>query len=183
MKHLYRHLRLLIAFSCLFLSGCSFVTSNYGASFENIEAMKNLGPAKFNVTEFTSVKEEATSITCRAAGPVENPNKESFESYIHNAFVSELKLAGLYDEASQVVLSGHFSKLDFSSNIGAGKWTFELVATSTKNTEVKITSTHEFSTNWIADKACQQVAQAFSPAVQNLIKDIISDPGFRNLIN
>jgi hypothetical protein len=47
---------------------------------------------------------------------------------------------------------------------------------------LNITSKHEFSTNWVADKACQQVAQEFSPAVQFLIRDLITNPKFKDLV-
>jgi hypothetical protein len=46
----------------------------------------------------------------------------------------------------------------------------------------EVESSHEFSTNWVADKACQQVAQAFEPAVEELIEKIVEHPGFRSLV-
>ena len=72
-------------------------------------------------------------------------------------------------------------ELDFNSNIGAGKWVISLSISSNKNNGYKVSSTYKFSTNWVADKACQQVAQAFVPAVQQLILKTISDPRFKAL--
>jgi len=163
------------------VSGCSYNTSKYGASFENIETLKNYSGAHVSVEQFTSAKPGQSEITCRVSRSVVTPNKESFESYIHNAFVSELKLAGIYSEQSPIILKGYFSKIDFNSNIGNGKWVFELNASSNKNKQLKITSKHEFSTNWVAGIACQQVAQEFSPAVQYLIRDLITNPKFKEL--
>lgn len=169
--------------AAIYISGCSFNTSKYGASFENIETLKSYHGAKVSVKPFTSIKPGKSSISCRAAGSVVTPKSEPFESYIHDAFVSELKLAGIYNDQSDIILSGHFTEMDFNSNIGNGKWTFELVASSTTDNSVNISSKHEFSTNWIADKACQQVAQEFSPAVQVLIRDLITNPKFKDLVN
>jgi hypothetical protein len=169
--------------AAIYISGCSFNTSKYGASFENIETLKGYRGVQVSVKPFTSKKPGKSSLSCRAAGSVVTPNGESFEGYIHDAFVSELKLAGIYNEQSNVILSGHFTEMDFNSNIGNGKWTFELKASSSAtNNSVKIISKHEFSTNWVADKACQQVAQEFSPAVQVLIRDLITNSKFKDLV-
>lgn len=172
-----------ISFIALYFSGCSFNTSKYGASFENIEALKNYNGIEIAVKPFTSVKPGNSSITCRGAGAVVTPGKESFETYIYDAFVSELKVAGIYQEQAEIVLSGHFTDIDFNSNIGNGKWVFELTATSNNDSTLQISTKHEFSTNWVADKACQQVAQEFAPAVQVLIRDLITNPEFKQLIS
>ncbi|WP_028469649.1 hypothetical protein [Neptunomonas japonica] len=170
------------AISIVYLSGCSFTASNYGASFENVETIKKLGSVEVSVSDFTASK-STSGIACRGAGSVVTPNKETFEDYIHKAFVSELKLAGVYSDSAPIELKGHFTKIDFSSNIGNGNWSFELTASSSKDESIQIVSKHEFSTNWVADKACQQVAQELSPAVQVLIKDIVSNPEFKKLIS
>ncbi|MBB1301294.1 hypothetical protein H5183_08095 [Pseudoalteromonas sp. SR44-8] len=173
---------MIIGITAIYISGCSFHASKYGASFENIETLKNYKGVQVAVKPFTSVKPGQSGISCRGAGSVETPNKESFESYIHSAFVSELKVAGVYEEQSEIILNGHFTEIDFNSNIGNGKWMFELTASSSNDNAVKISTRHEFSTNWVADKACQQVAQEFSPAVQLLIRDLITHPKFKELI-
>ena len=46
----------------------------------------------------------------------------------------------------------------------------------------QVKSIYEFSTNWVGDKACQQVAQAFEPAVEKLIKKIVEHPEFPSLV-
>ena len=173
---------MIIGLAAIYISGCSFNTSKYGASFENIETLKNYNGVQVAVKPFTSVKHGQNSITCRGAGSVVTPRRESFESYVHNAFVSELKVAGIYKEQSEITLNGHFTKIDFNSNVGNGKWIFELTASSNKEKTLQISTKHEFSTNWVADKACQQVAQEFSPAVQFLIRDLITNPKFKELI-
>lgn len=173
---------LVVGFFVVYLSGCSFTASNYGASFENVETIKELGSVQVFVEDFTATT-STSSIACRGAGSVVTPNKETFESYIHKAFVSELKLAGIFSETAPITLKGHFTKIDFNSNIGNGKWAFELTATSDQDESVNIVSKHEFSTNWVADKACQQVAQALVPAVQNLIGDIVKHSKFKELIS
>lgn len=165
----------------LYMTGCStYTTNNYGISAENIEIMKQSSGKQYSVNAFTAVKPGTTSIQCRGAGPVANQNKKTFEQYITEAFISELKIAGIYSESSNLKIDGIVEKLDFSSNIGSGKWMFE-VKVSSKNSTYIVNSVFPFSTNFVADKACQQVAQAFQPAVQQLIKDIVSNPAFKSL--
>ncbi len=164
-----------------YMSGCStYTTNNYGISTENIELMKQLSGKQFSVNSFTATKPGVTTIQCRGAGPVSNQNKKPFESYITEAFISELKLAGIYSESSSIKIDGVVEKLDFGSNVGAGKWVFD-VKVSSGNSSFIVNSEYPFSTNWVADKACQQVAQAFQPAVQKLIRDIVSNPAFKDL--
>lgn len=171
----------LIILLTVMINGCGYTISQYGASITNVESLR-LVHTKVKVNDFSSSTPGLSSITCRAAGPIETPNKEPFEQYIKEAFVVELKLAGIYSEDAQLVLNGHLEKVDFNSNIGAGKWMFTIKMTSNKNESVVISSSYEFSTNWVADKACQQVAQAFTPAVQKLIHDIVTNPDFGKLL-
>ena len=173
-----------IAIMAAYLSGCGFVVSNYGASAENVDTLRTLKTdgMQVHVNSFTSSKPGVSGIACRAAGSVETPDKKPFDQYIHDALVTELKLAGLYSENGNVVLDGNVQELDFSSNIGSGKWIFKLKASSNNGKSLTVDSQHIFSTNWVADKACQQVAQAFSNSVQVLIHDLVSNPQFADLL-
>ncbi len=159
--------------------GCGYVTSTP----DNVEGIKAVGPAKVSVNPLTSVDgKERTSIGCRAAGPVKNPNDQSFENYIYTAFVNELRMAGAYDESADIAISGEIKELDFNSNIGAGKWMLSARVSSSQSEGYEVASVYEFSTNWVADKACQQVAQAFEPAVAELIGKIVKHPEFPSLV-
>jgi hypothetical protein len=165
-----------------YITGCSTYTVNrYGISANNIEVMRSMDGLKFSVNKFSATNPGLNQIQCRGAGTISTPNKESFESYITAALVSELKIAGIYSESSNIKIDGIIENLDFSSNVGAGKWMFDVIVSDNSGNSYKVKSLFDFSTNWFADKACQQVAQAFVPAVQNLIKDIISHPKFKSL--
>lgn len=165
----------------MYMIGCTHMTSNYGASPKNVEVIKNIGASEISVGEFTSKSGEHTSIGCRAAGPVKNQNNQSFEDYIEKAFINELKMASAYKEDSNIKISGLIDKLDFNSNIGAGKWIIDANVTSTTSKGYSVKSTYRFSTNFVADKACQQVAQAFEPAVEEFINKVLTHPEFSTL--
>ncbi len=161
------------------LSGCAFKTSPYGASVKNVEAIRSANVKPISVGKFQSAKPGLTSITCRAAGPV--TVVPSFETYIEQAFIDELKLAGAYNATSPLVLTGKLEDIDFSSGISDGKWLFALTVSNPRNESFTTKSTFGFSGSFVADRACQEVAQAFAPAVQKLIEDVVRDPKFKQI--
>lgn len=163
------------------LTGCAYNAPPYGASVKNVEAIKSAGIKAVAVEKFQSTKPGLASITCRAAGPVRVV--PSFETYIEKALIDELKLAGAYDPASTLKLSGKLEEVDFSSGMTDGKWLFTLTLSNSNNDSFTTKSTMNFSGSFVADKACQEVAQAFGPAVQQLIRDVIKNPQFKKLAN
>ena len=163
------------------LTGCAFNTSPYGASVKNVESIKSTSIKPIAVAQFKSAKPGLTSIACRAAGPV--TVVPSFESYIEKAFIDELKLAQAYDPASNIVLSGRLDEVDFSSGMTDGNWTFTLAVSNGRNESFTTKSKFSFSGSFVADRACQEVAQAFGPAVQKLIGDVVQNPKFKQLAN
>jgi hypothetical protein len=163
------------------LSGCAFQSSPYGASVKNVEAIKAAGIKPVSVATFQSAKPGLNSITCRAAGPV--TVSPSFEAYIEQAFKDELKLSGLYDPASPLVLSGKLEEVDFSSSLGGGAWNFALTVSNARQESYTTKSSFPLASSFVADRACQEVAQGLSPAVQKLIEDVVRDPKFRQIAN
>jgi hypothetical protein len=163
------------------LTGCAYNASPYGASVQNVDALKSTNIKAVSVRKFEAAKPGQASIVCRAAGPV--TVSPSFESYIEKAFIDELKLAGVYNPNSNIALSGKLEEVDFSSGMSDGRWMFTLIVSNARNESFRTTSVFGFSGSFVADKACQEVAQAFGPAVQKLIGDVIQDPMFKKIAN
>jgi len=163
------------------LSGCAYNTSPYGVSVRNVESLKSLSIKPVSVVKFQSSKPGLASITCRAAGPV--TVSPSFEDYIEKAFIDELKLAGVYDPNSRLVLSGKLEEIDFSSGMTDGRWMFSMTLSNARNESYAVSSVFGFSGSFSAERACQETAQAFAPAVQKLIEDIVRHPRFRQIAN
>ncbi len=170
-----------VSLAALLSTGCTYNISQYGASVDNVSKIKSINK-KINVSDFTSSTPGESSIVCRGAGPVTTPGKIAFEKYIKEAFISELKLAGKYDEKSPITISGHLENIDFNSNIGTADWVMTLKATSSNSKSVTVSSKYEFEGSFVADKACAEVAQAFVPAVQQLINELVSSKQFKTLL-
>lgn len=163
------------------LTGCAFKTAPYGASVKNVDSIRASGAKAVSVSKFQSSKPGLASIACRAAGPV--TVEPSFEAYIEQALIDELKLAGAYSPNSSLVLSGKLEEIDFSSGMSDGKWQFSLTLSNSRNESFTTQSSLAFSGSFIADRACQEVAQNFGPAVQKLIGDVVANPKFKQISN
>ncbi|GLS15043.1 hypothetical protein GCM10007935_24760 [Hydrogenophaga electricum] len=169
----------LIVLASALASGCAFKTTPYGVSVANVEAIKSAGIKPVAVEKFESFSPGLTTLMCRGTGPV--TVEPSYEAYIEKALIDELKLAGVYDVGSKIRIKGRLDKVDFSSAIGGGKWFFSVTVSSESDEGYSTSSEFPFESSFVGDRACQEVAQAFVPAVQRLIKDVVSDARFKKL--
>ena len=140
-------------------------------------------PQKVSVGDFTAWQPNVSSFICRAAGGVGTPDREPFATYIQHALVDELKVGGVYASDSPVRIDGRLDHIDFNSNIGAGKWHIDLTVTGPASGAVVLHETYEFSTNFVADRACEQVAAALQPSVQDLLGKLYASPGFKSMVS
>jgi hypothetical protein len=92
-----------------------------------------------------------------------------------------LRIAGAYDPKSTIIVHGRLEEINFNTTPGKGKWSLKLAISSKTNPGFTVDSAYEFSADWIYFNACQQVAQVFVPAVQQLIGQVVSDPRFKQL--
>jgi hypothetical protein len=109
----------------------------------------------------------------------------SHTDYIRKAFEDELKVAGIYAAASpRATISGTVKKLEFSSSRGltGGSWDIEILLNSSNGRTLPVAEHYEFESGFVADTACKQTAEAYFPAVQNLIGKAVRSPEFKALI-
>ncbi|MBX3716137.1 MAG: hypothetical protein M9884_05815 [Rhodocyclaceae bacterium] len=170
--------------SVLAIGGCStYMPQRYSISADNNVALKAIGVGNINVGSFKGPASFDNS--CRAAGPISPPDNMSFEAYIQKALADELKVAGLFnDKTPTVTLSGLVDHLEFSSSRGltGGSWSIGLRVNSSNGKSLHVAEHYEFNSGFIADTACKQTAEAYLPAVQNLISKLIGSPEFKGLL-
>lgn len=173
-----------IALSLLMLSACStFTPQRYSISADNNVALKGIGIGNINVGAFTGPT--TFDRACRGAGPIAPPDNMSFEAYIQKALADELKVAGMFDDKTpKTTLSGTVEQLSFSSSRGltGGEWNITLRVNSSNGKSIAVSEHYEFESGFIADTACKQTAEAYLPAVQNLLGKLIKSPEFKTLI-
>lgn len=174
----------LLLITLLTLTACSTYTpQRYSISADNNVALKTLQVQNINVGDFTGPNDFSNA--CRAAGPIAPPDNMSFEAYLQKALADELKVAGLYnDKAPTVTLTGSLEKLSFSSSRGltGGSWDLSLIVKSSNGHSTHVSEHYEFESGFVADTACKQTAEAYLPAVQNLIGKLVTSPNFKKLV-
>jgi hypothetical protein len=166
------------------LSACStYMPQRYNISADNNVALKEIGVGNINVGAFKGPANFDNS--CRAAGPIAPPDGMSFEAYIQKALADELKVAGKFDDKTpKVTLSGVVEQLAFSSSrtLTGGSWDIGLRVLSSNGKSSYVSEHYEFNSGFIADTACKQTAEAYLPAVQNLIGKLVKSPEFVALV-
>ena len=109
----------------------------------------------------------------------------SFEGYIQNALIDELKVSGMFDEkAPKITLSGSVEQLSFSSmrSLTGGAWDIGLRVNSSNGKSTYVTEHYEFDAGIAALTACQKIADYYMQATQNVLGKLISSPDFKSLV-
>lgn len=164
-------------------TGCStFVPQRYSLSADSNQALKSIKIGSVSVGQFSGPVEFDSS--CRAAGSIEPPDAMTYEAYIRKALIDELKVAGLLQDQGKRTITGKLDNLAFSSSKGiiGGIWEIGLTLSSSNGQTMTVRESYEFKSGFEAGTACKQTADAFMPAVQNLVLTIVSSPDFQRLI-
>jgi len=164
------------------LSGCSVKVPQYNSSADNVVQLRKIG-VKVSIGTFTATKSEKETL-CRLARTVVVPHGLTFEKYIENAFKEELKMANKYSNESNIIITANLNNLKASSGIAStGYWSFDMTIKSNNGKSFNIVSQYIYDTSFAGAIACNEMMpDAFKPAVQKLIKEIISNPQFDSLI-
>ena len=163
------------------LTGCStFATSRYSPSVDNVLALKQHKGVQVNVGNFSSFEPGLSVITCRGFGPVKSPDGEPYSEYIRKALTDELKMSDVYSSDAPITLTGQLNQLDFSSN--SGNWNISLTVNSSNGKSVTVNDNYKYTTSYNGETACNQTAQAFMPAVQDIIAKLVRGNDFKTLI-
>jgi hypothetical protein len=78
------------------------------------------------------------------------------------------------------LLSGSIDKFGLSS--ASGWWDLAMTLRSEKGIQFSVEHRYNFTTSFDAITACNQAAQAFGAATQDLIKKSVSHPQFSSLL-
>jgi hypothetical protein len=176
--------RALLAVWIIALAGCeTMVAPRYSVTGDNNLAVKALGVTNVGVGDFTGPA--AFDSNCRLLGPLQAADGLTHTQYIRKAFEEEFKIGGIYAAATpSVVLTGQVTQMEFSSTRGVtgGVWTIALTLTSSNGRKMSAAENYEFPSGFAAPTACKQTAEAFAPAVQNLVGKFVRSPEFAAMV-
>ena len=173
------------AAAVLTLCACETTSSRpYTPSTSNImafqSALKDDG-TKVQLSAFSAGADVNESMTCRALGALEVAPGKTPVQFVESAMRDELFAAGVYDQSNGNVIRGEVTQLKFNS-FGTGSWDIALKLSSESLPEgYSVSTKYKFKTSYSALKACQNVIDAFTPAVQELISAAVADPEFKTL--
>jgi len=180
-----RILLVVFLFSATILSGCSTTNSiPYKASTANVisiqQSLESRG-AMVSIGDIGSAKGVDQSPTCRLMGPINVAPGKTLAQYIKDAFQEELFMARVYSPNAETELSGTLKSLSFSS-VSPANWNITMNIQSNHSEGYDVSVKYPFDTSWDAYSACHNVATAFGPAVQELLKQVVNHPDFSSLV-
>jgi hypothetical protein len=159
------------------------VAPRYSVSGDNNVAIRALGVSGVGVGDFTGP--DRFDPNCRLLGALQVADDLGHTQYIRKAFEEEFKIAGIHALAApRVVLTGRVTHMEFSSTreLNRGEWTIQLTLASSNGMTMDAAETYQFESGFIATTACKQTAEAFAPAVQNLVGKFVRSPEFAKML-
>ncbi|MDR2016004.1 MAG: hypothetical protein LBP90_00105 [Burkholderiales bacterium] len=177
-------LGMIIVGAAFILSGCETTNSTpYKASTENVISIQKNTPAgaKVELGEIASNAEAAAWPVCRLSGAVNVAPGKTPAQYIKEALQEELFMAQIYQHGAPTTISGRLEDLNFSS-VSPASWSITLSVKSNVSQGYTVSVKYPFDTSWSAYSACRNVAAAFGPAVQDLLKQVVNNPKFPELV-
>jgi len=168
----------------LFLAGCETTNSiPYKASTANVITIQQTLQSSGKKVTLGDIKLAAgveENPLCRLMGPVKVAPGKSLPQYIKEAFQEELFMAQVYQPGAKNVIEGQLEALSFSS-MSPASWNITMSVKSNVSAGYTVTARYPFDTSFSAYSACKNVADAFAPAVQDLLKQVVNHPGFSAL--
>jgi len=162
----------------ILLTGCETTNSiPYKASPSNVIAIQqSLQSNKVSVGDIGMAPGIDERPLCRIMGPVDVAPGKTPSAYIKDAFQEELLMAQVYD-IKGTPIEGRIEELSFSS-VSPAYWQITMAVKSPLDKGYKVSVKYPFDTSFSAMGACKNVADAFGPAVQELLKQVVTNPQF-----
>ena len=168
----------------ILLAGCETTNSiPYKASTANVITIQKslLSTGKMvSVSDITMAEGVDENPMCRLMGPVNVAPGKSLSQYIKEAMQEELFMAKVYEPDAPTVIEGQIKELSFSS-VSPAYWSITMKVKSNISSGYTVSIKYPFDTSWTAYSACKNVANAFGPAVQELLKQVVNNPQFSTL--
>ncbi|HEY4165429.1 MAG TPA: hypothetical protein VGM96_01595 [Reyranella sp.] len=157
--------------SALLLSACSVPFPVYSISGENVGLIRNL-PVNVQVGDFQGIQKE---VTCRLQ-PIGPEGNATFATYIQKALRDEVLIAGNTPRGQTVQITGTVKNVDLSCGIITGSWTIDVDVSVNGGPPFPIRSVKTFDGNYMGAVVATRAYQAFVPAIQQLVHEILSSP-------
>jgi hypothetical protein len=162
--------------------GCApAITQRYYSSAKNAIALRDLAALRPQAVVVGAFEGGPESVSCRLA-EISPPDRQSFAEFIRGAFIDELSLAGLATDKSGIEFRGSIKSLDVDCNVGTGLWTIALAYSVGGKPPVLVKANYEFEGAFVGLTVFNNAQQALVPAVQELIRQIVTSMEFQTAV-
>lgn len=169
----------------LLILGCETTNSiPYKPSISNVISIQQSLQAqgkKVSIGSINLAPDVEESPMCRLNGPVKVAPGKPLSQYIQDAFQEELFMAQVYQTDAPTIIDGRLEALSFRS-FPPASWLITMSVKSNTSPGYTVTIKYPFDTSLTSASACKNVADAFGPAVQELLKKVVDHPHFSSLI-
>jgi hypothetical protein len=174
----------------LFLVGCAQIQLGApAASADNIQKAKASGLPAANVGTFVLAPGKDASLDKSInirSNTVTAPTGSSFAAYLKETLTTELKAAGLFNEKSQVVISGQLtdSQVDSAMAGGSGR----LAARFTVNHsgrmvfDKELVATDKWESSFVGMIAIPAAVNSYGALHRKLVGQLLDDADFRRAV-
>jgi hypothetical protein len=173
------------------LTGCASIKmSPPKATLATTASLRSASLAPANVGAFrldaSRPAAEDQSISLRGANNVASPIGGSFAQYLGESVRVELEAAGLYDAASQNVITGTLTRTEADAAIGTGKASLGAHFVVTRSGQVKyddqLTVEDSWESSFMGATAIPMAAAHYEGLYRQLAAKLLDDPKFRSAL-
>jgi hypothetical protein len=173
------------------LTGCASIQmSPPKATLATTAALRTAALAPANVGAFkldpSRPAGEDQSISMRGANSVASPIGGSFAQYLRESVRVELEAAGLYDAASQNVITGTLTQTEADAAIGTGKARLGAHFVVTRAGQVtyddQLTVEDSWESSFVGATAIPMAASHYEGLYRQLAAKLLNDPKFRTAL-
>jgi hypothetical protein len=186
-----RILQVCAGVALLMTTGCAHVVMTAPQStMENQQVLRGANAAPVNVGTFARAESVSVSddqsISIRGANSVESSVDGSFTQYLRASLVAELKAAGLYDEKSQIAVTGMLRRSELDAAIGTGSGLLEARFVVTRGGAAKYDKILAVDAKWessfVGAVAIPAAANNYQGLYRKLVGKLLEDPEFKAAI-
>ena len=182
------HLKTIVGLcaTSVLISACDTTTAiaPYSPSTANVLAFQSQlkGSGKTVKVGDFAAEPSVAQPTCRLAGSLDVTSGKPLQGYVKDALQTELFTAQVYDVNAPVTIMGDLTEVKVDT-FGTGSWTLGLdVSSSVDPKGYHVQTVRTFKSSFSAVAACQNATNSFAPAVQDLIGEVVNNPGFAHLV-
>lgn len=159
-------------------------------TLETLQALRQPGLPPMRVGEFSLASGKPASMDRKVVirlSPVTAPGDGSFSHYLRDTLISELKAAGKYDPAANVVIEGRLTQSEVRSNPPNGKALVGADFTVTRGgKEVfskSYTATSEWESSFMGAIAIPEAMDRYTDMYAKLVTLLVSDKAFQAAVS